>query len=101
VASGSFTAPDHEYPSYLELRLAATDSGGLSHDVQPHSDHRFNEHDQRSNASAQGQEAPELRILVRRWRTDPQHHRSGRVDQLHSKVPITTDATCTDNSDAT
>src|SRR3954453_15914664 len=29
-ASGSFTAPDHEYPSYLELRLTATDSGGLS-----------------------------------------------------------------------
>jgi hypothetical protein len=29
VASGSFTAPDHEYPAYLELRLTATDSGGL------------------------------------------------------------------------
>jgi PKD repeat protein len=29
-ASGSFTAPDHEYPSYLELRLTATDSGGLT-----------------------------------------------------------------------
>jgi glucose/arabinose dehydrogenase/PKD repeat protein len=29
TASGSFTAPDHEYPSYLELRLTATDSGGL------------------------------------------------------------------------
>jgi PKD repeat protein len=29
VASGSFTAPDHEYPSYLELTLTATDSGGL------------------------------------------------------------------------
>jgi glucose/arabinose dehydrogenase len=28
-ATGSFTAPDHEYPSYLELRLTATDSGGL------------------------------------------------------------------------
>jgi PKD repeat protein len=28
--SGSFTAPDHEYPSYLELRLTATDSGGLT-----------------------------------------------------------------------
>ncbi|MEJ2853761.1 MULTISPECIES: PQQ-dependent sugar dehydrogenase [unclassified Saccharothrix] len=25
---GSFTAPDHEYPSYLELTLTATDSGG-------------------------------------------------------------------------
>jgi glucose/arabinose dehydrogenase/PKD repeat protein len=30
VASGSFTAPDHEYPSYLELRLTATDSAGLT-----------------------------------------------------------------------
>jgi glucose/arabinose dehydrogenase len=30
VASGSFRAPDHEYPSYLELRLTATDSGGNS-----------------------------------------------------------------------
>jgi hypothetical protein len=30
VASGSFTAPDHEYPSYLELQLIATDSGGHS-----------------------------------------------------------------------
>jgi hypothetical protein len=29
-ASGSFTAPDHEYPSYLELKLTATDSGGLT-----------------------------------------------------------------------
>ncbi|HWI01511.1 MAG TPA: PQQ-dependent sugar dehydrogenase [Propionibacteriaceae bacterium] len=28
VAGGSFTAPDHEYPSYLELKLTATDSGG-------------------------------------------------------------------------
>ena len=31
VASGTFTAPDHEYPSYLDLKLTATDSGGLSH----------------------------------------------------------------------
>jgi glucose/arabinose dehydrogenase len=30
VASGSFNAPDHEYPSHLELRLTATDTGGLS-----------------------------------------------------------------------
>jgi glucose/arabinose dehydrogenase/PKD repeat protein len=29
TASGSFTAPDHEYPSHLELRLTAIDSGGL------------------------------------------------------------------------
>jgi glucose/arabinose dehydrogenase len=30
VDRGSFPGPDHEYPSYLELRLTATDSGGLS-----------------------------------------------------------------------
>ena len=30
VAGGSFTAPDHEYPSYLTLELTATDSGGLT-----------------------------------------------------------------------
>ena len=30
VASWSFAAPDHEYPSYLELTLTATDSSGRS-----------------------------------------------------------------------
>lgn len=30
VSSGTFVAPDHEHPSWLELRLTATDSGGLS-----------------------------------------------------------------------
>jgi glucose/arabinose dehydrogenase len=30
TASGSFAAPDHDYPSYLELRLTATDSQGSS-----------------------------------------------------------------------
>jgi glucose/arabinose dehydrogenase/chitodextrinase len=30
VKSGSFAAPDHEYPSHLELRLTVTDSGGLT-----------------------------------------------------------------------
>jgi glucose/arabinose dehydrogenase/single-stranded DNA-binding protein len=29
TAFGSFNAPDHSYPSYLELQLQATDSGGL------------------------------------------------------------------------
>jgi len=29
-ADGSFPGPDHEYPSYLELRLKVTDSGGLT-----------------------------------------------------------------------
>ncbi len=31
VASGSFIAPDHEFPSYLELALTATDAQGLTH----------------------------------------------------------------------
>src|SRR4029078_726881 len=30
VASGSFVAPDHEYPSYLELTASVTDSGGAT-----------------------------------------------------------------------
>ncbi|SDY66416.1 Glucose/arabinose dehydrogenase, beta-propeller fold [Micromonospora pattaloongensis] len=30
VADGSFTAPDHEYPSHLELVLTATDAQGLT-----------------------------------------------------------------------
>ena len=30
VAGGSFLAPDHEYPSQLELRLTAVDANGLS-----------------------------------------------------------------------
>jgi glucose/arabinose dehydrogenase len=30
VASGSFSAPDHEYPSHLELTLTATDAGNLT-----------------------------------------------------------------------
>src|SRR5215210_8876031 len=30
VAGGSFVAPDHEYPAYLELRLTAADSKGLT-----------------------------------------------------------------------
>jgi glucose/arabinose dehydrogenase/PKD repeat protein len=30
VSSGSFTAPDHDYPSFLELKLTATDTSGQS-----------------------------------------------------------------------
>jgi len=33
VASGNFFAPDHSYPSYLEVDLTATDSIGLSNQV--------------------------------------------------------------------
>lgn len=31
VSRGTIAGPDHEYPSYLELVLTATDSGGLRH----------------------------------------------------------------------
>ena len=34
VASGTFVAPDHEYPSYLELELTATDAAGLTSTVR-------------------------------------------------------------------
>ncbi|HEY3427605.1 MAG TPA: PQQ-dependent sugar dehydrogenase, partial [Acidimicrobiia bacterium] len=30
VSSGTFTAPDHAYPSFLTIRLIATDTGGLT-----------------------------------------------------------------------
>jgi uncharacterized repeat protein (TIGR01451 family) len=30
ITSGSFIAPDHEYPSQLELRLTVSDAGGLA-----------------------------------------------------------------------
>ena len=30
VSGGTFVAPDHEYPSLIELRLTATDAGGLT-----------------------------------------------------------------------
>jgi PKD repeat protein len=30
VASGTFAAPDHAYPCWIELKLTATDSGGLT-----------------------------------------------------------------------
>jgi PKD repeat protein len=33
VARGTFVAPDHEYPSWLELALTATGSNGLTHTV--------------------------------------------------------------------
>jgi hypothetical protein len=37
ATSGSFTAPDHDYPAYLEVRLTVTDDGGLA-DTEPLSD---------------------------------------------------------------
>ena len=40
VASGSFVAPDHEYPSHLELILTATDSNGVSSSVTRQIDYR-------------------------------------------------------------
>jgi glucose/arabinose dehydrogenase/PKD repeat protein len=34
VSAGTFTGPDHEYPSYLTLRLTATDARGLKHTAE-------------------------------------------------------------------
>ena len=34
VASGSFAAPDHQYPAHLRLGLTATDAHGLTHRVE-------------------------------------------------------------------
>ncbi len=31
VAGGSFPAPDHEYPSHIDIQLTATDAGNLTH----------------------------------------------------------------------
>ena len=33
-AGGTFIAPDHDYPSSIELRFSVTDSGGLTHTVK-------------------------------------------------------------------
>ena len=41
VSGGSFVAPDHEAPAYLELRLTATDSGGLTSTVTRRLDPRM------------------------------------------------------------
>jgi glucose/arabinose dehydrogenase/PKD repeat protein len=51
VRSGTFTAPDHEYPSYLTLRLTATDSGGLQHEVTRRLDPQTVNFSLRSNPS--------------------------------------------------
>ncbi|MEV6270862.1 PQQ-dependent sugar dehydrogenase [Kribbella sp. NPDC051936] len=40
VSSGSFTAPDHSYPCWLELTLTARDSGGLTSTVSRRLDPR-------------------------------------------------------------
>jgi len=40
VSSGSFTAPDHEYPAYLELQLTVRDSRGLTETVSRRLDPR-------------------------------------------------------------
>ena len=41
TGQGSFVAPDHEAPVYLELRLTATDSGGLTNTVTRRLDPRM------------------------------------------------------------
>jgi glucose/arabinose dehydrogenase/PKD repeat protein len=41
IRAGSFTAPDHGYPAYLELRLTVTDSRGLTVTVSRRLDPRI------------------------------------------------------------
>ena len=50
-ASGSFTAPNHEYPAYLELKLTATDGGA---------------HEHRHQAARPADRRPDLRDAARR-----------------------------------
>ena len=63
VASGSFAAPDHEYPSWLELKLTATDAGGASATTTV----ALNPQDRRS----------ELRVAAHRSPTRSQQHLFG------------------------
>nr|MDT0658339.1 PQQ-dependent sugar dehydrogenase [Micromonospora sp. DSM 115978] len=51
VAAGSFVAPDHEYPSYLELTLTATGAGGLSASTTTRLDPRWTRLNMVSNPS--------------------------------------------------
>ncbi|MDG4828833.1 PQQ-dependent sugar dehydrogenase [Solwaraspora sp. WMMD1047] len=51
VAAGAFVAPDHEYPSYLELTLTATGSGGLSASTTTRLDPRWTRLNMVSNPS--------------------------------------------------
>ncbi len=48
--AAAFVAPDHEYPSHLELRLTATDSGGLT------------QHHERSSSTPRPSASPSDRI---------------------------------------
>ena len=81
VSSGSFDAPDHGYPSNLELRLTATDSQGLSSTtsvtLQPQTvDLTFSVRSVR----------PATR-LRRRHPGDPVHgHRDHRLDPLDQRA---------------
>ena len=40
VAGGTFSAPDHQYPCWIEIQLTATDSGGLTSTVSRRLDPR-------------------------------------------------------------
>ena len=80
VASGSFPAPDHEYPSHLELRLRRPTPAGERLDVR---------------AAAAADRRPHLRLLADRARLvvngvvrhcalhEYRHRRLGELDQRH------------------
>ena len=64
VASGSFVAPDHEYPSHLELSLTATDAAGPDRDA----DRPAEPADGGRRARVSDPPACSSRSAARRWR---------------------------------
>ena|SRR5664279_340025 len=92
VAGGPFGAPDHEYPSYLELLLTATDGGqsatavrlnpstaGEDGAVHGHSDQGSRGVGQRAGSGVAVRPALPLPPVVRRWRGES-HRDAQRVD---------------------
>ena len=109
ILGNSFVAPDHEYPSHLELKLTATDSQGLSAStsvflypqtvtlnfatnptglqlsnnsierpgpVLERRHDRIAELHLRSVTAGAGGQQLRVRVMVRRWRREPQRHRA-------------------------
>ncbi len=113
VTSGSFDAPDHDYPSHLRLELKVTDSSGLTNtktvDLQPKtgtvdavSDPAgiglsvgkgigiVGSHDRRLGAGHGGPRRGDLRVrpLVRRRRARPRRDGPRRRDPPHGLVCV-------------
>ncbi len=96
VASERFTAPDHEYPSYLSLELTATD-GGLSSTVSRRLDPKTvnlsfetNPAGLQLSVGSEEQTAPFTRTVIQGSSTSliapPEQTLNGRTLQLHVVV---------------